>query len=258
MTNRMNASPTLGKILLSWSAAILVVLPASIQAQDVVTLKDGTKRQGIVLGVSGGNVRIQSETAAGTVAATVPLANVESVAMNPPKDLLSAEEAWKKGDAATAATKLEPLVNGFLGLPAPWVQRATLLHIDALLETNKGAEAEALLVKFQQAYPGNADATALIRAKIAIARNNFVGARPLIAPLIEQASKTNLADTTQSIKFGQAFYLMGLIHESEGKLPQALEDYLRASTIFFADSATAAKAQARADILVNDKKVAVP
>jgi hypothetical protein len=255
----MNASPTLGKILLLCAAAVLVLSPSSSWSQDLVTLKDGSKRQGAIVGIDAQkNIRVQTQSASGVVTATVPLANVEAVSMNPPADLLAAEEAWQNGNAAAAVAKLDPLVNSFLGLPAPWVQRATLLLIDTLLDTGKTDEAEAILVKFQQAYPGNADSTALIRAKIAIARNNFIGARPLLAPIIEEAKQTNLADTTQSIKFGQAFFLMGQIRENEGDLPGALEDYLRSSTIFFADGATASKAQARADVLINDKNVFVP
>jgi hypothetical protein len=259
MTFRMNASPALGKILLTCFALAMVFHPTWSWSQDVVTLNDGSKRQGTIIGIDAQkNIRIQTQAAAGVVTTTVPLANVESVAMNPPADLLSAEEAWNNGNAAAAAAKLETLVPNFLGLPAPWVQRATLLLIDTLLDSGKTDEAEAALVKFQQAYPGNADSTALIRAKIAVARKNFVGARPLIAPIIEEAKQTNLADTTQSIKFGQAFYLMGQIRENEGDLPGALEDYLRSSIIFFADGTTAAKAQARANELANEKNVVVP
>lgn len=222
-------------------------------------LKDGSRRQGGIIGIDAQkNIRVQTQAATGVVTTTVPLANVESVSMNPPADLLAAEESWQNGNAAAAVAKLEPLVNSFLGLPAPWVQRATLLLIDTLLDIGKTDEAEAVLVKFQQAYPESADSTALIRAKIVVARNNFAGARPLLAPIIEEATQTNLADTTQSIKFGQAFFLMGQIRENEGDLSGALEDYLRSSIIFFADSATAAKAQARADILVNEKNITVP
>jgi hypothetical protein len=258
MTFRMNASPTLGKILLPAVAAICL-LPLLTHGQDVVTLKDGSKRQGAIVGVDGTNIRLATEVQdRGRVQTTVPLAQVASVAMNPPADLLAAETDWQGGDAAAAVAKLEPLVKGFSGLPAAWVQRATLLLIDTLLETGKTDQAEAALVAFQTAYPESADSTALIRAKIAVARNNFVGARPLLEPIVQQAKDTNLADTTQSIKFGQAYYLMGQIRESTGDLPGALEDYLYASTIFFADATTASRAQSRADILTNEKNIVVP
>jgi hypothetical protein len=58
--------------------------------------------------------------------------------------------------------------------------------------------------------------------------------------------------------YGQAFYLMGLIHEHEGNLPAALQDYLRTVTLFFEDPATTAKARERADFLINEKNVVVP
>jgi tetratricopeptide (TPR) repeat protein len=58
--------------------------------------------------------------------------------------------------------------------------------------------------------------------------------------------------------FGQALYLMGIIHENEGAYPEALRDYLSAVTLFPDDKAAVAKAQERADFLIKEKQVIVP
>jgi hypothetical protein len=50
---------------------------------------------------------------------------------------------------------------------------------------------------------------------------------------------------------------MGMVRESEGQLPEALRDYLSAVTLFHEDKAIVAKAQERANVLI-EKKVIVP
>lgn len=260
----MNASSSPARILLGvffLGLVLGVVRPTPSWAQDAVDtviLKNDTRRLGTVTGVSDGLVRLQIQAAAGTVQSTVPLAEVKSVNMQIPAALTEAEALAAQGKVGQARPQLEALVKNFAGLPASWVPRATLLLVDAQLETGDTDAAEATLVQFQRDYPDSAGSTGLIRAKIAIARNNYVGAKPLLAPIIAQAKETNLSDTSQSIQFGQAFYLMGLIREQEGDLSGALEDYLRTSVLFFADQQAATRAQERADVLIKEKGVVVP
>lgn len=239
--------------------ALFLVSPMTLSAQDSVTLKNGQRREGKITGLSGGNIRLAiSAQGAGTVESSVPLAEAKSVNMEAPADWNKARELWEKGQAAETARILTPLVGSFLGLPVPWVKQAAVLLVDARLETGDDAGAEKVLADFAAAYPDADDLTPLLRAKLAIKRNNFVGAKPLLAPLVEQGSQTKLADSSQSVTYGQAFYMMGLIHEQEGNLPAALQDYLRTTTLFFEDAATTAKAKERADILINEKNIVVP
>lgn len=231
----------------------------NLSAQDSMKLKNGTRREGKILGLSKGMIKIQSDTGgAGKVESTVPLADVEVVSMNPPPALADAEKNWSAGNASAVVSGLEPLVNTFSGLPVPWIQQATLLLVDAQVETGALDAAEKTLIAFQQAYPGTENVAGLLRAKLAVGRKNFVGAKPLLLPIIEEAGKVNLADTAQSVRFGQAYYLMGQIREKEGDIPGALQDYLYASTIFFADATTAVKAQKKADALQKEKNAIVP
>lgn len=239
--------------------AVLAVMPlASLShAQDTIVLRNGQKRMGKVTGVADGLVRIETQAASGVVQGTVPLAEVQSVNMQTPADFEAAQQAWKAGQAQQARAKLEPLVKNFNGLPASWVPEATLLLIDAQIETGDPNAAEQTLVEFQRNYPGRAESTGLMRAKIAVGRKNFVGAKPLLAPILEQSKTARLADTSQSVEFGQAHYLMGQIREREGDLSGALEDYLRASLLFFGDAAVAERARQRAEALI-EKGVTVP
>lgn len=238
-----------------------LALPVCAWAQesvDTIILTDGSRRLGNITGVSDGLVRFEIRSQAGSVQSSVPLAEVQSVNMQAPAALTEAEQMAAQGKVGEARPKLEELVNTFAGLPAGWVPRATLLLVDAQIDTGDSDAAETTLVDFQRNFPGREASTGLIRAKIAIARDNYIGAKPLLAPIIEEAKKSKLSDTAQSIQFGQAFYLMGRIREQEGDLSGALEDYLRTSVLFFADKQTAALAQERADVLINEQGVMVP
>lgn len=227
----------------------------SAWAQDSVLLKNGQRREGAIQGVSGGLVSIQFGSGA---KGTVALADVESVVMEPPADLAAAEKDIADGNHQAAATKLQKLVDTYSGLPAAWIPRATLMLADSLINIGNVDGAEKALVAYRQAFPEGSDAISLLQAKVAVARNNTIGAKPLLAPILEKANQSRLADSEDSVLYGQAFFLMGQIHEADSDYSNALEAYLKSSTIFFEDSSTAAKAQERADFLVAEKGAVVP
>ena len=58
-----------------------------------------------------------------------------------------------------------------------------------------------------------------------------------------------LVTRAEGAAYGQAFYLLGQIHEQEHADQEALEDYLRTVTLFYQDSATSTRAQQSADAL---------
>ncbi|MCS7008319.1 MAG: tetratricopeptide repeat protein [Chthoniobacterales bacterium] len=230
-----------------------------LTAQDAVILKDGSRREGTVLGLADNVVRLETDVAGrGKIQATVPVAEVKEIRMEVPAALEKATELRKAGKNAEAVAVLEPVVKQFIGLPVEWIQRATLMLVDAQIESQKVADAEQILVSYQKAYPDDSSAIGLIRAKVAAGKGNLLGARPLISPVIEAAKATKIPTTSQGVLFGQAYYLMGQINENEKKFANALQDYLFASTIFFTDEPTAAKASVRADKLIKEYNVNVP
>jgi len=60
------------------------------------------------------------------------------------------------------------------------------------------------------------------------------------------------------LAYSGAFYVMGLVKESEKDYAGALEDYLRTVTIFYHDAAAVAAAQERAELLRKEHKTTVP
>lgn len=222
-------------------------------AQDAVVLKNGQRREGQIVGLAGDQLKIKI----GPVETSLPMAQVASVRMDAPKQFDDALATWKQGDAAKTLPILEPLVEKFRGLPTPWATRASALLGEVYLAGDQTAKAEAAFAAFQKAYPDSTDLAGIGLARLAVAKKDFAGAKQRLEPIVAEADKTLAAAPDRAAAYGQAYYLMGMVREAEGAQPEALRDYLSAVSIFHEDEAVAAKAQERANALI-DKKVIVP
>jgi tetratricopeptide (TPR) repeat protein len=233
--------------------AAIGLLVSSAFSQDAVVLKDGQRREGQILGVTGDSLRIK----VGPAETGIPLAGVSSVTMTPPKAFDDAVTAWQKGDAAATIAVLKPLVGTYLGLPTKWSSRAAALLGEAYVTDGKITEAEAAFADFQKAYPDDANSADVGLARIAVAKKDYETARAKLTPIVEGAAKELYPSAGENAVFGRALLLMGEIQESTGDNPAALSNYLLAATVFREDKAVVAKAEARANAL-EQKKVIVP
>ncbi len=235
-------------------AAASFFTPDSALAQDILTLSNGQSLDAQVLGVSNGNVRLKI----GPVESTRPLSQVRAVTMPAPKEFDSAIERWKEGDAPGTLKWLEPLVKNFQGLPAPWVLRASALLGEVKLAAGDTSGAEAAFQGFQTAYPSASGLAAIGLAQLAVEKKDFAGASAKLESVVAEARKTLLAESGKSAEYGKALYLMGRVLESQGKLPEALDDYMLAVTVFYEDPVVVARARERATALTKEKNVVVP
>jgi tetratricopeptide (TPR) repeat protein len=224
-----------------------------LSAQDVVVQKDNQRRTGEILGIADGKLKLKI----GPVETSIAMNQVASVTKAPPTAYEKALADWARGDANKTLATLKPLVDNFMGLPAPWVERSAALLGEVYLSLDKLPEAEAAFAAFQKAYPSAASLSDIGLARLAVAKKDYATAKIKLEPLVAEASKIKAVGGTKSAMYGQAFYLMGLVRENEGAYPEALQDYLSAVTLFHEDQAVVAKAQQRADALI-EKKVIVP
>jgi tetratricopeptide (TPR) repeat protein len=134
-----------------------------------------------------------------------------------------------------------------------------LMQGDLYLALNQAPQAAAAYKDYQQAYPGaSPDEVATGMAGIDIANNDYTSAAAKVAPLLDQALKQRNPPEAQAELFGRAFFVSGRIKEHSGDFSGALEDYLRAVTVFPEDRVAAAGAQAAADNLRKAHTVTVP
>lgn len=239
------------------SVATLVAILATafaLLAQDVVVQRDKQRREGEILRVADGKLKIRI----GPAETTLPMDQVASVIKAPPKAYDDALKAWQDGNANRALGLLKPIVETFRGLPTDWAERASALLGDAYLSTDQVAAAEIAFAEFTKAYPSAKSLSDIGLARLAVFRKDFASAKSKLTPIVAEAESAVAPAAGKRATFGQAFYLMGIIHENEGAYPEALRDYLSAVTLFTDDKAVVAKAQERADFLMKEKQVIVP
>lgn len=225
-------------------------------AQDTVRQRNGSVRSGQITGVRNGNVMVKS----GPAEIGVPLNQVESVVLATPTGATRGLQLQEQGKFAEALAALKPVSDQFGGLPIEWSQKAVASIGDLYLSLDKPTEAAAAYARFKQLYPeaGLSVQADVGIARVAFANNQIDEARSLLEPVVAGALQKPDVTKTESAAFGQAYYTLGQISEKEGKLPEALENYLRTVTIFYADRAIAARAQERADALRKNGSIAVP
>lgn len=238
------------RILLTLALALAAVA-ARVHAQDALVLKDNTRRDGQILGVANGQVKIKI----GPVETSVPLDSVVSVSKAAPVAFDDILTTWQQGDANKTLTLLQPFVQSYRGLPTPWAERASALLGEVYLTANQLPQAEGAFADFQKAYPNSTSLTAIGLARLAVAKKDFSGAKTRLQPILVEADKVTLPPAGKSATYGQAFYLMGLVNESEGKKPEALQNYLSTVALFYEDKAVVSKAQERANALIKDKVI---
>jgi len=246
------------KASVSPTAAILAIAIFSstclvANAQDTIVQKDGQHREGQITGVKADVLRIKI----GPAETGIPMANVASVTMAPPKAYTDTLAAWQSGDAKKTLSLLEPLVATFNGLPTVWAERASALLGEALLAAGQVDKAEAAFASFQKSYPAAASTADIGLARLAIEKKDFSTAREKLIPVVEKAKATKLAGAGENAVFGQALFLLAQVQESSAENSEALENYLLVTTVFHEDEAIAKKSQDRAAALV-EKNVIVP
>ena len=229
--------------------AIVAILAfaAPSHAQHTLKIKNNPQAlTGTILGADGKVVQFQ--TPAGSVG--YPIANVESITMPAPAELGAAQQAFQAKDYEKALQAAKGVAEKFKGLPTEWARLASSMVASLYGNMGQTDKAEAAWNDFEKAYPGAGGLQAKVgRAQIAAAKKDFLTAKDSLAPIVEEALKQKNVPRENAFAYSQAFYVMGLVNENEGKLQDALENYLRTITIFYHDPSARAAAQDRAEAL---------
>ncbi len=221
-------------------------------AQDRLFFKDNHVQEGRVTGMSGNSVMVNLTTASGAPGQIgFDLGLLSRVEVAPPANFPVGNAAYAAGDWNKALAIFKPITEQFRGLPTEWMRQAFAVLGDIYVEKNDLVRAEVAYNDFRQLYPGgNSLRFNLGQARIAMSRANDAAARQQLDPIVNAALQNPAGvSRAEGSAYGQAFYLLGQLQEKAGKPAAALEDYLRTVTLYYEDSATATRAQQRADAL---------
>lgn len=252
----MKARPTNSRknIPLLFAALTLSVTGPVFAQEDVLVVTGGQERRGEVVSVSGPNVVFKI----GPAQTNIALESIESATVKEPAGVATARQALADNNPAKTILDLRPITQTFAGLPTDWAQESYAMLGEALVRMNQLEEAQKVFDQFTTLYPDAASMAAVSVASLDIARGDFAAAKEKITPVVTEAASVKLAEPARSANYGRAFLIMGQIKESEGYNAEALEDYLRTVTVFYADAAATADARQRADKLSAEKGTIVP
>lgn len=189
----------------------------------------------------------------------VPLQQIKSVTMTPPPAYNQAMVAYEAREYEKALQLLRSSVDQYKGLPAEWVQRGMGMIGDLYVELNQIPRAQQEYAEFEKFYPNakSSERMVVMKAKMNVATKKFAEAKAVLEPMAKAALDKKEVSAQDGATYGQVFLVMGQIYESEKKLPEALESYLRTVTVFYQDPTASAAAQAKADALRDANKTLV-
>ena len=193
----------------------ILVFAANAHAQHSLKMKNNPQvMTGTILSSDGRAVQFQ--TAQGTIG--YPLINVESITMPTPPELGVAQQAFQAKDFDKALQTAKAVADKFKGLPTDWARLAASMVASVYVSLGQTDKAEAAWNDFEKAYPGAGGLQAKVgRAQIAAAKKDFLSAKDSLAPIVEEALKQKNVPRENAFAYSQAFYVMGLVNESEGK-----------------------------------------
>ncbi len=198
--------------------------------------------------VSVRGTKITIRNAQGEIAYDV--AQILEIRKAAPPEFAQGRAAIDAGDQDKALVLIKGIADRYKGLPIAWASEATLMVGNIFVNLGKLTEAEAAFNEFERIYPGTGAVAASIgKARLAAERGNNADARRVAEPLVKDALSKKTVTRAESQIYGQAYYVLGKIAESEGKLPEAMENYCRTVAIFYQERAVVLDAEKRIDAL---------
>jgi len=229
-------------------AFILLVLRSV--ADDQIIKKDGTTVAGSIVGVSNGQVTVETHTSNGGVAKfPITIADIKSVSMAVPAGVTQAQAPGVAPAAVIAA--LEPQIKQFAGLPADWVVQAMGQLGDAYAAAGQTDRALATYNQISQLYPGSSyeNVAKASKAEVSLNAGKIDEALAIVQPIVDQANKDMAPSPSDGATYAKAFLVYGRVLEAQKKPRQALEAYLTVKTMFYQNPALVGQADQRAKTL---------
>ncbi len=215
-------------------ALAFILLALRWVAADQIVKTDGTSVNGRIVGVSDGQVTIESRSSNGGVAQfPVAISDIKSISMAMPAEVAKVQGPDATPGAVIAA--LEPQVKKYAGLPADWVVEAMAQLAQAYAAQGQGDRAAATYNQIDTLYPGSkyhAQAVAG-KAALSLAAGKIDDALAAVQPIIDQANKDIAPSPSDGALYANAFLVYGQVLEAQKKPQQALEAYLTVKTMFY-------------------------
>lgn len=226
-------------------------------AQDKITNARGETIEGKIVKVTPSGAPVMRM--ANGVETAVPKETIRTIQMQAPTGLAEARKALAESQYPQVLAAIEKDAQQFAGLQVDWVIEALGLVADAYLATGKKSEAGAIYRKMETDY---ANSPYAVKAKVGLAKisvsvNRLPEAEAALKPILESSQKMLAPPEAEQRVFADACFVMGQLEEARGQKQEALENYMRVTTLYPLNPSLVSQAEARIKALREDKSVFV-
>jgi tetratricopeptide (TPR) repeat protein len=239
------------KWALGFTAAFMLA-GGTAGAQDKIFPKGQPALEGEIQNLKGGNLTIK--VANGQI--PVPMDKVERVEMAERADFKKGVEAVQNEKYDEGIQLLKPLVDNYLGLDVGWVAEAAGYLAEAYAESKKVYDAEQLYSKLVATYPQSEFRfKGLVgAAKLDLVAGKAADALAKLDSIVTALPKSVKPEPKLMAVYSEVYFLRGQALEKLGRLPEALESYIKVEAVYYRPDRRAQAAKARADELRSKNK----
>lgn len=236
-----------------WAAAgivaALLIASDALAAQDKITLKAGAPVTGEVIRYNASANTVTVKTAQGEI--PYPMANITRVELAERSEVSNGIADALAERHADAVSKLQPIVDRFLGLDIPWVIQAAGVLADSLAQTGNTFESEKLADAILKAYPNSVFRLqgTIAKASTLIARKEYEPALKLLEEVEKALPATAVPDQSTMQILSNLHFNKAQIFKAKGDKARAFESFLTVASLYHEPAKRAAQALAEAEAL---------
>lgn len=238
----------------------LTVQSQTTEPKDIIIQKDGTLREGEILGFtqSGQKTMVNFKFSGGQF--PIPMENIQSITLAERPEFKAGAAAYREGDYAKTVSILKPLVDKFPGFDAPWIGEAIGMLTDSYVRQGKIFEANEYGKKLEASFPESpfrfkADIT---RARTMLTQDKVDQAIQILTETKSKLPKEAVPDPPSMSVLSELHMTMAEAYEIKGDKQKALENFLLVATVYHQPESQAKVALKKADQLRNNNpKLAV-
>ena len=242
------------------SLCLCLISPLQLLSQDKIISLRGTEErvtEGLIIGTTpDGSPRIRTKDGVET---TVRIGEVRSIIKDEPPEVVSAREAFLKGDYDKAIELAIPTAEQFSGLPVFWAVEAFGIIADSYLQKADRQNAANWYKRLSQAYGQTQFKSKgeIGLARIALLEGNTRAAEQTVLSLVEKAKSTLRPSQVESQVFADAFFVLAKIQEKNQSYAEAFASYLRIPALYPENPTLVRQATQAANLLKAEHKVYV-
>lgn len=203
----------------------------SVQAEDVLQLKNGEILKGQAVKFDEGSMTLTFKFAQGTLG--YPSADLAEVTLEERPGIAQGREAFSKGNWEEVVANWKAAVDNLVGVDCPWVLECAGGLGQAYLALGKVAEAETLFGKMKKFYT---QGPAALRASVGLAEATSGRDASALLEKLKQL-EGELKETLRPLRadreaLAEFYFARGSAYEKKGEAKKALEDYLKVGTLY--------------------------